>query len=80
VENTNVEDKLRLIDSEISIALNTISELEEKLANIKMNEEGIVLKDECTVLKKKFKNFNEALSRLTKLLSELGIIDSQENL
>lgn len=78
MEKTKVEEKLQLIDKEISNALNTITELETKLSTIKTDEEGIVLKDDCNVLKNKFINFNESLGRLTKLLSELGIIDNDE--
>lgn len=72
-----IAEKLKLIDDEISNALDTISQLEARLATIRTDEEGKVLKDECSVLRDKFTSFNESLEKLTDMLSDLGIIDKE---
>lgn len=76
--DTNVTETLKVIDNEISIALNTISELEEKLNTIKTDDEGNMLKDECIVLKDKFASFNKSLQELTRMLAEIGIINNED--
>jgi hypothetical protein len=58
--------------------LNTITELEEKLTTIRTDEEGNVLKDECTVLREKFTSFNNSVNELTKMLLDLGIINKED--
>ena len=77
--DTNVTETLKVIDNEISIALNTISELEEKLNTIRTDDEGNVLKDECVVLKDKFASFNKSLQELTRMLAEIGIINKEDS-
>lgn len=73
-----VAEKLKTIDNEISKALNTITELEEKLTTIRVDEEGNVLKDECEVLKEKFVSFNKSIDDLTLMLVDIGIISENE--
>lgn len=74
----DASEKLKLIDGEISNALNTISDLENRLDTIKTDNEGNVLKDECIVLKEKFASFNKSLQELTRMLLELGIISKED--
>lgn len=77
MENEIVQ-KLKTIDDEISNALTTITELEEKLTTARVDDEGNILKDECVILKNKFSSFNKSMGDLTKMLAELGIIDSED--
>lgn len=77
MENEVVQ-KLKTIDDEISNALTTITELEEKLTTARIDDNGNILKDECVVLKNKFSSFNKSIDELTKMLFELGIIDSED--
>lgn len=75
---TNVAEKLKAIDTEISNALNTITELEEKLTTIRTDDGGNVLKDECIILKDKFSSFNKSLHELTTMLAEIGLINKED--
>lgn len=73
-----IAEKLKLIDDEISNALNTISELEDKLNTVKTDDEGYVLKDECGLLKEKFASFNKSLQELTGMLVDIGVITQED--
>ena len=75
---TDVAQTLQLIDVEISNALNTISQLEEKLTTIKTDDEGNIPKDECEILKDKFASFNRSFHDLTKMLVELGVLNEED--
>jgi predicted nucleic acid-binding Zn-ribbon protein len=76
--NKDVADKLKKIDDEISNALDTISDLEDKLTTVKTDEEGHILQDECSTLKEKFAVFNKSLQELTRLLVESGILEESD--
>lgn len=74
----NIAGKLEMIDSEISRALGTISELEKKLSDVKTDGEGHILKEECNILKQKFTAFNKSLQELTRMLVESGILTEED--
>lgn len=74
----NYAEKLKIIDNQISRALGTITELEEKLSSIKTDEDGHISKDECNVLKQKFATFNKSLQELTRMLVESGILTEED--
>lgn len=74
----DIAGKLKMIDGEISKALGTISELEEKLNSVKTDDEGHILKDECDILKQKFTTFNKSLQELTRMLVESGILTEED--
>jgi hypothetical protein len=74
----DVAEKLQLIDAEISNALETISQLEEKLTTVRTDDEGNILKDECEILKDKFASFNRTFHKLTRKLVESGILKEED--
>ena len=76
--DNNMSEKLKIIDGEISNALDTITELEEKLSAVKTDEEGYVLKDECASIREKFASFNKSLQEVTRLLVESGILKEED--
>jgi hypothetical protein len=76
--DNNMSEKLKIIDGEISNALDTITELEEKLSAVKTDEEGYVLKDECVSIREKFASFNKSLQEVTRLLVESGILNEED--
>lgn len=73
-----VSQKLKVIDNEISNALSTITDLEEKLTVVRTDDEGHILKDECTALREKFDSFNKSIHELTNMLVELGVITKED--
>lgn len=75
---TDVAQTLLLIDAEISNALNTISQLEEKLSTIKTDDEGNIPTEECVILKDKFASFNRSFHDLTKMLVESGVLKEED--
>jgi len=74
----NAAEKLKLIDNEISNAIDNISEFGDKLDTIRTDSDGNILKDECTVLKEKFTAFSKSLDELTRMLTDLGIISKED--
>ncbi|KPU43075.1 hypothetical protein OXPF_33250 [Oxobacter pfennigii] len=73
----DISKQLKIIDTEISKAISTINELEKKLENIKTDDEGNVIKEDCTILRQKFSSFNSSLQELTKMLVGIGIIENE---
>lgn len=74
----NIEEKLKLIDIEISNALNTISELEKDLKDIRADEMGNIPENQCHSIKDKFASFNKSFNLMLEMLVDSGVLTEQD--